>query len=659
MKVNFRHILEINYWLLLEGLIVGTFAFGSIYGFGLLNVTNDNWIMSGYDESDIIQHYAGWCAFRNSGWHFPIGLADNMGGGTYITFTDSIPWLAIFFKLILQIINYNGVFQYFGLYALVCYILQAIATGLIVSRKSKNLLFIGICMALLCFSPILMERSLRHTALGSQWLILFSMYFYLKFRDSGYSNFPFEYAVLALLAVGIHPYFLPLILIFSLLSFLSAIFYKTNIKKSFNGFIGSLVLPVIGGYIIGALGAGVRASRSGYGYYSMNLNAILNPKSCGGYDWSVFFKIHPQILGNYDGFNYLGLGYFLLILLAIFSLIILSPHWEKKNGPDIVSYVIAAIFMTAFAVSNTVTFNNEILAKIPLPQFLLKLCGIFRASSRIFYFTYYSLVIFSIYRIMDFVKEFDLHFKSQGKTFGKLRIPAICLTIGFIFLAQMVDLNHVRLQKQSAMRNKLSYQSILSDTRLKKAITGKKYLISEQGDRSLAVLAAQNHLATSFSVANSGSYYVEAKKANKILNDFYWGRHPDDIVIAFKSKQTARKLYQNDRIKDTCKYYETKGHALIIAETESTVMKRGANEYMASSLTDKNWTNGISNGKNIILFRYSDDLLDLLKNNARYVNNYDKMSPIIKYDYDRSWIRVTIADDAHDYSFPTVIYLEK
>ena len=36
--------------LIWEGIIVGVIVFWIIYGFGPLNVTNDKWIMSGYDE---------------------------------------------------------------------------------------------------------------------------------------------------------------------------------------------------------------------------------------------------------------------------------------------------------------------------------------------------------------------------------------------------------------------------------------------------------------------------------------------------------------------------------------------------------------------------------------------------------------------------------
>ena len=263
MRTNITQNTSSTIKLIWEGIFVGLIAFWVIYGFGPLNVTNDKWIMSGYDELDINQHYAGWVAFRISAWHFPIGLADTMGGGTYISFTDSIPWFAIFFKLILQLVGYTGTFQYFGLYGLLCYILQAIAAGLLIRRKTSNHFLICVCMVLLCFSPILMERSLRHTALGSQWLILFAMYAYLRFLDRGCKGFPAAFSVLSLLAVGIHPYFLPLVLVFSFLAMLSSLYRRTNIPVNFWGFVWSIVLPVAGGRLLGALGGGVSATRGG------------------------------------------------------------------------------------------------------------------------------------------------------------------------------------------------------------------------------------------------------------------------------------------------------------------------------------------------------------------------------------------------------------
>ena len=73
--------------------LIGIISFFIVYGKGYLNPTHDGWIMSGYDEGDIIEHYSGWIAYRNSDWGFPIGIAGDMAvpEGTYVSFMDSIP----------------------------------------------------------------------------------------------------------------------------------------------------------------------------------------------------------------------------------------------------------------------------------------------------------------------------------------------------------------------------------------------------------------------------------------------------------------------------------------------------------------------------------------------------------------------------------------
>ena len=75
--MNRQKIGKICVQFILPGLI-GVFTFLILYGFKSLNVRNDSWIMAGYDEADIIQHYSGWLAFRNSEWTFPLGMARNM-----------------------------------------------------------------------------------------------------------------------------------------------------------------------------------------------------------------------------------------------------------------------------------------------------------------------------------------------------------------------------------------------------------------------------------------------------------------------------------------------------------------------------------------------------------------------------------------------------
>ena len=626
-------------------------------------MTNDKWIMKGVDDGDIVWHYAGWCAFRISEWHFPLGLADTMGGGTYITYTDSIPWFAIIFKLFLQIINYNGTFQYFGIYTLLCYILQAIGTGLLIRRKTSSHFAILFCMLLLCFSPVLMERALRHTALAAQWFILFAMYAYLKFLDRNCKGFPISFGLLAFLAVGIHPYFLPMILIFSLISLLSALYRRTNVLSNIWGFVYSISLPVAGGMAIGALGTGISPSRWGFGYFGMNLNAIFNPTSLGGYNWSVFLKVHPQILGNWDGFNYLGLGYAFLIAIAVISFIVKLP---KRNGVkifDAAAYIFACAFMTAFAVSNVVTFNDKTLVTIPFSDKLVNLCNIFRASSRMFYFTYYSLVIFSLYRIYDVLINLNQKWGNLP-VISLSRAKSFCVLVCVVLFLQLLDVSQTVIKKHSDMADKLKYESIIDDQNLADAVKGKRYLISVVSDyilnRQLSVFAGKNNISTSFSVAMSGDYSAEAAKANKILDEFIFGRHTDDLVLAYSDISFAKLLYQNERIKSTCRYIESNGFAFIIAQKNTMNNERDPNEFTALALTNQDWTRGIHNNGVLILFGYSEELRNVLNSGVKYVSVNGNKAGITRVDVlGTTWIWVWIDKKAQDYAFPNVIRFTK
>lgn len=122
----------------LLGAAAGMVVFFLLYGTSTLHPTYDAWILNGYDEWDIQQHYAGWVLFRNSHWAFPLGLADTIAApdGTVISFTDSIPWVSIFFKALRGVMP--STFQWFGWYTLFCFAMQGAAVRSVRPRAGKN-----------------------------------------------------------------------------------------------------------------------------------------------------------------------------------------------------------------------------------------------------------------------------------------------------------------------------------------------------------------------------------------------------------------------------------------------------------------------------------------------------------------------------------------
>ena len=195
--------------LFLGGALLGVLVFVLVFGVSTLDVTNDAFCRGGYIEKDIQQHYAGWLFYRQSsaGWPLCIARGINYPDGLSVAYTDSIPLVAALLKPVANLVG--GTFQYMGWFTLVCFALQggfgALLAGLFLpgcaAPLAADLLFVT--------SPVLFERVFRHTSLGAQFFVLAALYFYFAARRKG------QYAsrglfVLNVLAVGIHPYFLPM-----------------------------------------------------------------------------------------------------------------------------------------------------------------------------------------------------------------------------------------------------------------------------------------------------------------------------------------------------------------------------------------------------------------------------------------------------------------
>lgn len=381
---------------LVAGAILGAVFFLLINTAAPLDVTNDAWIKNGYVEKDIIQHYTGWLFYRDSPLQFPLGIANNINypDGLAVTFTDSIPLFAIFFRL------FNGIlpetFQYFGFYTLLCYMLSGSASALLLSLFSNRVSAVLLGSCLFIASPIMIERAFRHTALGSHFLILFALYLYFKNKRDGF-HYRAGYLILAGLATAIHPYFLPMVFAILFADLVEEGLHSRRIGKPLLFLLTAFATVFAVAYSIGIFSSSASADIFGYGYFCMNLNSLFNPVSCQGISWSQLLPHLPQGLGSYDGFNYLGLG-----VLIAFPLVCLL--WFVEGGFQRLSAFIKRYWgmllviccLTAFAISTTVLANTRVLFSITLPAPLRALCNTFRSSGRMFYPVYYLIFLFVV-----------------------------------------------------------------------------------------------------------------------------------------------------------------------------------------------------------------------------------------------------------------------
>lgn len=520
----------------LLGAAAGMAVFVWVYGTAPLHVSWDNWILAGYDELDVQQHYAGWLLFRNSRWTLPLGMADTlaMPDGTAISYTDSLPWVSILLKLLRSVLP--ATFQWFGLYVLGCFALQGAAGGLLCARGMTGRTAAAVTGllggGLFACLPTLWERAFRHTALASQWLFLFALYVYLESRDAlrRTGRAPkrrWWLVVLAFAAVGIHPYFLPPVMVCALLWSVDRIRLSGAWKGAALDFAAALAAALAGGVLCGAIGTESGLSRDGYGEFSMNLNALFNPYSRGQYTWSRLLPVLPQQTNQYDGFNYLGLGVLVLLALALVLAAIAAfrrpqevKTWWKRNWP----VAVGCALLTLFAVSNRVYWGNTGFT-IPLPGWLLDLCGIFRASGRMFYLPAACLAVWGVYTLREACR----------------RLPrptaCSCVMLAAFLAVQVWDLSAVAAEKHNYFTAAAAQptENVACHSMTAGIGAGRSALLAagdvrEDRLRLLAILAGKEGLPTNLDIAVSGSREAAAQSRADTAAQLLQGQYDPTAV---------------------------------------------------------------------------------------------------------------------------------
>ncbi|MBC7495514.1 MAG: hypothetical protein H7221_10950 [Flavobacterium sp.] len=360
-------------------------------------------------------HYLGWAFYRDDPWTFPLGGTSsyNYPLGTNIGFTDSIPLLALIFKPFRAILSDD--FQYFGIWLFICHFLTAVYTFKIFNLYKINKWLTLFATILIAANPVLLFRCI-HPALSAHFLILASMYYYLKPSSNQNSNLiNFKQIILFFIAGTINPYISVMIFSFNLIIPIKHyLIEKTiNLKQCIFYPLFSLVLFGLSWVLIGIIdfkeGTNV-ASSEPFSLYSFNLNSFFD--SYGYYSKLIpnLGKVDPR---QYEGFAYLGLGIILLLIISLIYSVILFTKKRitllaiKKWG----LLLILCLILFMFALTNVISLNNQIIATFPLPKIIEKLGFIFRASGRFIWPLYYLIFIGSIFvfnkiKINSYLKNF-------------------------------------------------------------------------------------------------------------------------------------------------------------------------------------------------------------------------------------------------------------
>lgn len=558
-----------NHWALsfTLGAMLGAVVFLLLYGPSTLNPTYDSWIYAGYIEQDVIQHYAGWQYFRASPWSWPLTVADNLAVpyGTSIVFTDSIPWFALLFKVLSPVLPQT--FQYFGIYNFLNFVLQGGFAMLLMRHFRLGLGYSAAGSLFFLTMPIFVERTFRHAALGSQWIILAALLCYFVARSR--SKFPWlGFGLLATLVVGIHTYFLPMIYALLLAALLERAFKTRKFLRPALYLGGCIAVTLVVSYLLGLITRSGGGGGSGFGIYSMNLNALYNPTSFDWYAssesliWSRLLPVWPQQHHQYDGFNYLGAGILLgLLALVVYGVVRLVMALVRKQHQPIakawafikghVWLILVCLCLAVFAPSNIVVFNNVELLNIPLPQFVLDLCEIFRSSGRMLWPISYLLLLSLLVTVGRLLQ-------------GKWKTIALCLLLA----VQLFDLSGVLVHKRQ-------YFAAGPITKQNEFTTEGWQFFAETYDNAhcLSYIVDYNLAAglirynpdvkTNYILANRGTFdTIHAAYAADIEQLCSGEPLPDNTMYICEDEDTF--YYILERMNDAARGYST-GHYYIIA----------------------------------------------------------------------------------------------
>ncbi len=424
--------------------LIGMCAFFSIYGFRVVNPTYVDWLFAG--GADLTQEYLGWKAFRMDEWKFPLGLYSYLTSPSEISimYTDSLPLLALFFKLFRSFLPDD--FQYLGAWGLACFVLMEIFAYRILSKFTHNRAYRILASSFFLFSSTLLQRMFVHTPLAGQWIILFAIDASLTFnRNRNTRSMLAKVAVLGCMGIAVHSYY---ILICGILIAGEALYELIVTKKLLLPitFIleyclsGLLTLALLGGFYDGVSGA-----NAGLGYNSFNLNALINPQG-----FSRIFKDLPLFVQTQgEGMAYLGAG---IIFLMLFSVVHVLSDGDIKgkicnNYKKIACIAIVFLVSLIIAASQIITWNDKVIAEFDLPSSLYIKLSVFRCTGRVAWIIMYGIILLSLVYCVKYVKKQNLVF--------------VVLIISLFI--QVYDFSSIIAEKHNFFANSIEYHSSIDE----------------------------------------------------------------------------------------------------------------------------------------------------------------------------------------------------
>lgn len=540
--------------------IIGIILFIIIYGFDKISVTNDLWL---YKGGDLTQHYIGWLFFREDKWQFPIGNMNSISYpfDTSIIFTDSIPLFAIIFKLLSPMLPKT--FQYFGIYGLITFFLQGIFSYILVHKFVDNKKYCIISSIFFILAPTILKRMYAHTALGGQFIITIALCLWAhqdRFRERKAQR-TILWTLLLLLATVIHIYFIPMVLIIMVTTFISDFINdKTTLKKSVLTIFIACAISIFTIYLLGGIGNSVKYASGGMGTFISNLNTFINPLNKKS---SILLEM-PTREGHYEGYGYLGFGIILLLVIIFYEF--LKDNKKKEKIKDIYTLSAFAMIIVSFIIATglNLCWNDKTILRINFPAIIEKIAGIFRATGRFIWIAEYTIIFGALVAFYNYIKK-------HGE---RLTIILICM----FTLLQIYDLkSYIILNKN---QQNIESSDINYSQNLYKEIFSKYdnivFLPAEESANKIEYIYYFSKIALESNCTINTFYFARTNTnvysySDKIIEELNNKQVRNDTIYIFINKNLDKEIREKNK---KLYFYEINGTSVAFPKQENQLEKK-------------------------------------------------------------------------------------
>lgn len=301
-------------------------------------------------------------------------------------------------------------FQFMGLWLVFSFAMLGYWSGRLVALLTERRDVVLLGGALLFFSPTMFYRVgiLGHFELSAHWLLLWSFVLYF----GGQRNL-FQWICLLVIGLLVNVYLFAMLfgVFFASVVMMAVVERRRSdaVRRILYGTLSSLLGLWIFGFFV------YSSNAQGLGFFRSNGAAFIYPlysvgdTYSGSFSWLIsrsgIFRDRPFIAFEREGFNFIGLGVLLGLVLGVLLVMKKFRTITRSSVTRAVPLVLVAGTFFLNSLSDRIAVGRRELLSFPIPASVLELRQIFRTAERFTWPLYYLLFLFVIWSVIRLIEN--------------------------------------------------------------------------------------------------------------------------------------------------------------------------------------------------------------------------------------------------------------